>query len=168
MSTPATDRPAPGEQFRSLSNFYLGDRRRISSRERDIGLWWREGDGPLHRAAWVSETGELYLVRLGPPDEGGGEVELLAIVEDEELLERELDGWRDVCAQPDSLRWLRERATALEHTSEAAATPSGRIRPARRGPRRYRAPNARLLPLITGVLALLAPASALLFDLESI
>ena len=60
-----------------------------------MGLWWRDrADGLLHRAAWVSDTGELYLVRLGPVEEGGGEVE----------------GWREQCGGPRSLTWLRERA----------------------------------------------------------
>jgi hypothetical protein len=66
-------------RYRSLSSFYNADPRRIHSREQDVGLWWREeADGPLHRAAWVSDTGELYLVRLGPTEEGGGVVEVLA------------------------------------------------------------------------------------------
>ena len=60
----------PLERYRSLASFYAADRRRIDSRELDVGLWWREdADGPLHRAAWVSDTGELYLVRLGPTEE---------------------------------------------------------------------------------------------------
>ncbi len=101
-------------RYRSLSNFYTADPRRVSSREQDVGLWWRESSsGPLHRAAWVHDTGELYLVRLGPPEVGGGEVELLAIVEDHERLESVLEGWREECGAPDSLRWLRARAAAL-------------------------------------------------------
>ena len=44
----------------------------------------RDADGPLHRAAWVSDTGELYLVRLGPPEQGGGQVEVLATVAEHE------------------------------------------------------------------------------------
>jgi hypothetical protein len=99
-------------RYRSLSSFYMGDPRRIHSRELDVGLWWREdADGPLHRAAWVSETGELYLVRLGPSEEGGGEVEVLAIVDDRAWLESVLEGWRKQCGGPGSLRWLRERAS---------------------------------------------------------
>ena len=80
----------------------------------DVGLWWREdADGPLHRAAWVSDTGELYLVRLGPPEEGGGEVELLASSVEHERLESVLEGWREQCGSPRSLTWLRERAAGL-------------------------------------------------------
>jgi len=109
-----TDRTPRPARYRSLTDFYTADRRRVHSREQDVGLWWREhADGPLHRAAWVSDTGELYLVRLGPPDQGGGEVELLAIVEDHERLESVLEGWREQCGRPRSLAWLRERAGRL-------------------------------------------------------
>jgi hypothetical protein len=107
-------RRSPPTHYRSLSNFYKGDRRRIHSRELDVGLWWREDtDGPLHRAAWVSDTGELYLVRLGPSEEGGGDVEVLARVADRARLETALEGWREQCGRPRSLAWLRERAGRL-------------------------------------------------------
>jgi hypothetical protein len=76
-----------------------------------VGLWWREGaEEPLHRAAWIRDTGELYLVRLGPPAQGGGGVEVLANVADPERLERMLCGWRQRCGQPGSLAWLRRRS----------------------------------------------------------
>jgi hypothetical protein len=101
-------------RYRSLSNFYTGDPRRIHSRELDVGLWWREDpDSPLHRAAWIADTGELYLVRLGPAEQGGGQVEVLATVEDREQLESVLEGWREQCGEPRSLTWLRERAARL-------------------------------------------------------
>jgi len=106
----ASKRVRPRERYRSLASFYTADERRIHSRELDVGLWWRdEAEGPLHRAAWVSETGELYLVRLGPVAEGGGSVEMLGRVEDPERLETALDGWRERCGEPGSLGWLRER-----------------------------------------------------------
>ncbi len=101
-------------QYPSLSAFYLADQRRIASREVDVGLWWRDGgDGPLHRAAWIRDTGELYLVRLGPIEAGGGTVELLAVVADERRLQRALRGWRDACGRDDSLPWLRGRVAEL-------------------------------------------------------
>lgn len=100
-----------GRIYPSLASFYRADRRRWSSREVDMGLWWREdAAGPLHRAAWVRDTGELYVVRLGPEDEGGGAVELLAEVRDLELLESALAGWRERCGRPRSLSWLRTHA----------------------------------------------------------
>jgi hypothetical protein len=101
-------------RYDSLSGFYAADRRRARSRERDIGLWWREDvGGPLHRAAWVADTGELYLVRLGPEVDGGGEVEVLARVADGDRLERALRGWRERCGERRSLGWLRARAARL-------------------------------------------------------
>ena len=133
--SPADD--AVGERYDSLSGFYNADERRIRSRELDVGLWWREAiDGPLHRAAWVSETGELYLVRLGPAAEGGGRVEVLASAVDRELLEPALAGWRERCGQPQSLTWLRERAslTSLASADDAPARPAEpapRARPSR-------------------------------------
>ena len=120
----ASARFAATPRYRSMARFYAADPRRRASRERDVGLWWRDAaDGPLHRAAWVCDTGELYLVRLGPSEEGGGEVELLARVEDGERLERALAGWRERCGAPRSLSWLRERARRL----------SGRVRVATPG-----------------------------------
>jgi hypothetical protein len=101
-------------RYGSLRDFYAADPRRVHSRERDVGLWWRdEAEGPLHRAAWVGDTGELYLVRLGPSEQGGGQVEVLASVADGERLERVLEGWRERCGEPRSLSWLRERAARL-------------------------------------------------------
>jgi hypothetical protein len=100
--------------YDSLADFYRADARRVRSRERDVGLWWRDDvGGPLHRAAWVLETGELYLVRLGPGEEGGGEVELLATVAERERLDRALRGWRERCGERRSLAWLRARAEQL-------------------------------------------------------
>jgi hypothetical protein len=58
----------------------------------------------------VFETGELYLVRLGPAAEGGGRVEVLAQIAERERLERVLLGWRERCGTPRSLAWLRTRA----------------------------------------------------------
>jgi hypothetical protein len=98
------------ERYPSLAAFYKSDPDRLSSRELDVGLWWREeSDGPLHRAAWVSDTGELYLVRLGPTSQGGGTVEVLASMSDSDQLERLMAGWREHCGEPRSLGWLRER-----------------------------------------------------------
>ncbi len=149
----------PRERYDSLARFYNADERRVHSRELDVGLWWREdADGPLHRAAWISDTGELYLVRLGPASAGGGCVEVLARVDDRELLEGVLDGWRERCGEPRSLQWLRERAALRTPASGdgARARPleqAPRARPSRRTagtaagcPDRGRAPQAAPLP----------------------
>jgi hypothetical protein len=110
----ASKRRARPTRYGSLTSFYTADARRVASREYDVGLWWRETPhGPLHRAAWVSDTGELYLVRLGPPEQGGGQVEVLATIAEHERLERVLEGWRERRGEPRSLTWLRERAERI-------------------------------------------------------
>jgi hypothetical protein len=105
-----TDRPC---RYQSLRNFYLADRRRRSSRADDIGLWWRVGvHGPLYRAAWVCDTGELYVARLGR-HQHMDEVLVLGRVEDRSRLDEALQGWQDACPTPDSMTWLRHRAASL-------------------------------------------------------
>jgi hypothetical protein len=137
----------PQERYESLARFYNADERRVRSRELDVGLWWREDvDGPLHRAAWISDTGELYLVRLGPAAEGGGRVEVLALVEDRELLERVLDGWRERCGEPLSLQWLRERAAFRSLASGDGARARRRAQAPRARPTRRTAGTAVVCP----------------------
>jgi hypothetical protein len=119
------------DRYPSLAGFYNADERRIHSRELDVGLWWREtAEGPLHRAAWVRDTGELYVVRLGPVEDGGGSVEVLARVAAREQLERLVSGWRERCGAPRSLSWLRARA-ARGRVPVRASCPERQ--PARRG-----------------------------------
>jgi len=137
----STDTPiaaiARTASYPSLSSFYLADRRRIPSREVDVGLLWREGEaGAVHRAAWIRDTGELYLVRLGDPQDGGGTVELLATVADEQRLQHELDGWRAECGRRDSLKWLRARVGDGPQQRMAAARRG--VRPGPRGRRAHR------------------------------
>jgi hypothetical protein len=108
------DRLTAPKRYPTLVAFYSADPARLDSRERDVGLWWRSGkDGPMHRAAWVEDTGELYLVRLGPASEGGGAVEVIARTADPRRLERALSGWQERCGMPGSLQWLRVRAARL-------------------------------------------------------
>jgi hypothetical protein len=142
----STLRRTRAERYPTLADFYNADRRRVDSRERDVGLWWREdASGPLHRAAWVSDTGELYLVRLGPAERGGGEVEVLATVAEHERLERVLEGWRERCGEPRSLTWLRERTSRF----------GGRARLA----------HARAAGSLAGAAAMLAAAGSLAAEL---
>jgi hypothetical protein len=129
-----------------MQSFYAADPRRVDSRERDVGLWWRDAaDGPLHRAAWVCDTGELYVVRLGPPEQGGGRVEVLARCAEQDQLERALAGWRGRCGEPQSLAWLRERARNL----------GGRVRAGR----------ARVTAAVVGAGALLTAGLSLAVEL---
>lgn len=99
-----------GQAYASIDDFFAADSRRLVSREVDFGLYWREHDGePTYRAAWVEDTGELYVVQAGPPQAGGGHLEVLAIG-DRASVETALDGWAGRCRQPASLDWLRGRA----------------------------------------------------------
>jgi hypothetical protein len=100
-----------GETYPSLRHFLAGDRRRVPSRERDVGLHWVGRAGHIYRAAWVVDTGELVLVQIGAPETGGGHVEVLAHYGDERDLEVALEGWERVQGQPLSAEWLRARAT---------------------------------------------------------
>jgi hypothetical protein len=93
----------------------------------------------------VSDTGELYIVRLGPSDDGGGQVEVLAIVAEHEELERVLEGWREQCGGPRSLAWLRERASRVGE--------------------RVRARRLKALAGVTAVAAMVSAATALSLDL---
>ena len=96
--------------YLSLGAFYAADRRRDISREHDVGLWWLGDDwhAPRFRAAWVEQTGELYVLQHeGTP--GGGRVDVVAHVTTAEELDARLDGWRDMVGESGSLRWLVER-----------------------------------------------------------
>ena len=108
----------------ALGDLYSRDPRRARSRERDLGLRWREHDKSTYRAAWIVDTGELYSVRHGGPTEPG-RVTILARV-DAATLEREFDGWREVCdtGEPGSYEWLRQRARAADVGSVPVSEPA--------------------------------------------
>ena len=113
-TAPPIQRAANGsyeEGYASVLDFALDDPRRAPSREEDIGLRWLDADGRAHRAAWVEDTGELTLIQLGPPEDGGGHVEVLGVFADRDGLDEALSGWRDECGAPGSAEWLRERAS---------------------------------------------------------
>jgi hypothetical protein len=100
---------AASTTYLSLGSFYAADKRRNISREHDVGLWWLGADwqAPRFRAAWVAETGELYVMQHeGTP--GGGRVDVVATGTLDEI-ERRLEGWREVVGEWGSVRWLLER-----------------------------------------------------------
>jgi hypothetical protein len=100
---------AASTTYLSLGSFYGADKRRDISREHDLGLWWLGADwhAPRFRAAWVAETGELYLMQHeGTP--GGGRVDVVATGTLDEI-EARIAGWREVVGDWGSLRWLLER-----------------------------------------------------------
>jgi hypothetical protein len=87
--------------YESLNAFYGADRRRLRSRERDVGLYWRGDDGETFRAAWVQETGEVYLFRHGL-----GTVHVLSRRFGLGELMEALGGYHDVCGREASLTWF--------------------------------------------------------------
>lgn len=99
------------EGYASLVDFVLDDPRRAPSREHDIGLRWLDGGDRVHRAAWVEDTGELTLIQLGAPEAGGGHVEVVGVFTDRAELDEALGDWSLRCGRPESVEWLRERAT---------------------------------------------------------
>jgi hypothetical protein len=90
--------------YESLNAFYNADRRRLHSRERDVGLYWRGDDGATFRAAWVQETGEVYLFR-----HGAGSVHVLERRFGLGELMVALGGYRDVVGGEASLTWFLYR-----------------------------------------------------------
>ena len=127
--------------YPSLEAFYAGDDRRPRSRELDIGLWWRGRAGATFRAAWVEQTGELYLFEHVRPGLRGG-VHVLPRRFTEDELEHAFAGWRHVCGRPRSIDWLTARAAP--HTPRA--TPRRPAARGGRGPARRR-PSRTLVPV---------------------
>jgi len=138
-TAPPVQRAAEGsyaDGYASLMDFAIDDDRRLRSHENDLGLRWLDRGGRMHRAAWVTETGELTLIQCGPPDEGGGHVEVLGVFADRYALEAALDGWRERCGRPASVEWLRERASRSARSVRARARSRASTfegRPASRG-----------------------------------
>ena len=112
--------------YLSLGAFYASDPARRSSRERDVGLFWRSRQGPTFRAAWVRDTGELYLFQHALGGRGGGSVHLLSPVMTEDELDRRLAGWSDICGREGSLEWLLARMSESPPGTEPAGPAPGR------------------------------------------
>ena len=117
--------------YLSLSAFYASDPRRRGSRERDVGLWWRSDRGPTYRAAWVQDTGELYLFQHALTGPGSGSVHLAGRTFDANELDGVLEGWREQCGRAGSLEWLLDAVSRTAGGRQPAAA-----RPAARAPRR--------------------------------
>jgi hypothetical protein len=104
--------PLPGfrETHSSLAAFYAADARRWPSAEVDLGLRWHGAGVSTYRAAFVEDTGELYVFEHVRADGGGG----LVLVHERHFAERDVAtafaGWRDVCGAERSLDWLICRA----------------------------------------------------------
>jgi hypothetical protein len=96
--------------YLSLGAFHAADKRRDISHEHEFGLWWLGDDwhAPRFRAAWVQQTGELYVMQHeGTP--GGGRVDVVAVAPTLEAVDELLDGWCEQVGESGSLRWLLGR-----------------------------------------------------------
>jgi hypothetical protein len=113
-----------------ISEFYDGDPRRRESSEVNFGDGWstESDEHSTYRANWLFETGELYTVR--EPHPGGLfarfldqldidqvevnelTVEILGVFDDEAAVQAALDGWPKHMLKSESLKWLREAASA--------------------------------------------------------
>ena len=90
--------------------FHGADPRRRLSGELDLGATWRlDGGSDSYRVAWLRDTGELYVCRADGYDGSCTEVQVLAVVDDEQLLDTMVFGWQDARHAPDGLKWLRAR-----------------------------------------------------------
>ena len=107
--------------YPSLGEFYFADARRLSSPERDLGLWWRltAFGSPTFRAAYVEATGEIYVMQHeGLP--GGGRVEVVATRAGYDDVLADLDGMEQVCGEPGSLWWLLDRLVPGDRAHDAS------------------------------------------------
>ena len=100
---------------------------RLTSREIDFGVLWRDGADSSYRAAWIEETGELYVVQAGQPSIGGGHVEVLGVT-DRVGVEAALEGWQTPAREHASVAWIRRRAAALPRISRGRRRPPAAAR----------------------------------------
>ena len=101
--------------YPSLETFYAADSRRRHSRERDVGLLWRDRGNAAFRAAWVQGTGEVYLFLYGD-----GTVDVLERRFALRELVQTFAGYRDICGMPGSLLWFLNRADVPRALAGAA------------------------------------------------
>jgi DNA-directed RNA polymerase subunit RPC12/RpoP len=114
--------PNGDNTYASTEDFMRADLDRLGSREVDFGVLWRDGADTSYRAAWVEETGELYVVQAGPPSAGGGHVEVLGMT-DRAGIEAALEGWQARAQEHASIAWVRRRAARLPRVSPRPRRP---------------------------------------------
>lgn len=112
-------------RYGSLEVFYGADERRQRAIEVVFGAAWRSGDSAMGswRAVWLEEAGELVVVKQrfveGRCVSGAVHVLATGLTELEDV-EELLEGWRDQCGRPFSLRWLRDRCAAVRPVAQGA------------------------------------------------
>jgi hypothetical protein len=112
--------PAADHTYASMEEFARADPVRLTSREVDFGVLWRDGRDTSYRAAWIQDTGELYVVQAGASSTGGGHVEVLGVT-DREGVEAALDGWQARYREAGSIAWIRRRAGRLPQVARPRA-----------------------------------------------
>jgi hypothetical protein len=103
-----------------IEEFYDQDPRRRASDEIEFGREWTE-DGQRFEVAWIADTGELYVMaepysRRGISTESVT-VEVLAVIDGRDAINRVLAGWEEAMPKPDSLVWVRERVAGSSDSS---------------------------------------------------
>jgi DNA-directed RNA polymerase subunit RPC12/RpoP len=141
--------PSGEHTYASMEDFVRADLDRLASQEIDFGVLWRDGAQGSYRAAWIEDTGELYVVQAGPSSTGGGHVEVLGVT-DRAGVEAALEGWQARVREHAPIGWIRRRAAALPRVSRRRRSPraaaraggsggSGRYSSSSGGSRRLRA-----------------------------
>jgi hypothetical protein len=107
-----------------IEQFYDEDPKRRESEEIEFGRDWSDVTGVRSELSWVVDTGEVYVMREPDApinmDPVGDEfmdsldtervtVEVLAVVDGRDALDRILEGWQDEMVKPNSLDWVRRR-----------------------------------------------------------
>jgi hypothetical protein len=111
---------SPDTTYLSLGAFRAADPRRDIEHEIDLGDWWLGADWhqPRFRAAWLPQTGELYVMQHeGIP--GGGTVAVLATLPTQADVDVALAGWEDAVGEWGSVDWLAAHATPVTHAIAA-------------------------------------------------
>jgi hypothetical protein len=114
-----------------ISEFYDADERRRQSEEIEFGREWTSRDGVRFEVNWITDTGELYVMREPAPVEledpfggiyvstsdrvpvDGMTVGVIGLINSREEVEQVLEGWEEAMAQPDSTAWLIGRLQAF-------------------------------------------------------
>jgi hypothetical protein len=122
----------------SFADFVAADPRRSASASAHVPLgdWWRAVEGSSYRAAWVPETGELYIV-----NHCGGRVRVIGAPLGAGELAARLDGWRNVVGRYASVEWLlAQSALRTSRADDAGMMSSAWMRPSSKRKRTFAFP----------------------------
>ena len=107
-----------------IEQFYAEDERRRRSAEVELGTDWRDSDGARYELSWVTDTGELYVMRepnVPMTEDPFGDVyrsnvpvgeitvAVVGYVAEQATVEKVLEGWQEAMEEPNSVAWIAER-----------------------------------------------------------